>query len=106
MNQLAVLPIAFLMKIEPDKCNRFLKCFSHGGVESEVPYLEVPGRALEPGGGERVAVGQHLVGLLEPLKHPLLRTDHSLHVLKGKSKNKISFASYCFEENGYILLKI
>ena len=76
------------------------------GAESEVPYLEVPGRALEPGGGERVAVGQHLVGLLEPLKHPLLRTDHSLHVLKGKSKNKISYASYCSEENGYILFKI
>ena len=68
--------------------------------------LEVARGALESRGRERVAVGEHLVGLLEPLKHPLLRTDHSLHVLTGKSKNEISYASYCSEENGYILLRI
>ena len=48
--------------------------------------LEVPGGALEPRGGERVAVGKHLVGLLEALQHPLLGADHSLHVLEEESK--------------------
>ena len=59
-------------------------CFSKWEVESElgsVLYLEVPGGALKPRGGERVAVGEHLVGLLEALQHPLLGADHRLHVL-------------------------
>ena len=62
-------------------------CFSKCEAESEslVLYLEVPGGALEPRGGERVAVGQHLVRLLEALQHPLLRTDHRLHILRTAS---------------------
>ena len=42
--------------------------------------LEVILRAFQPRGGKAVHIGEHLVGLLESLKHLLLGPHNELHV--------------------------
>jgi len=50
-------------------------------LDSLCVLLEVVLCLLKPGGGETVDVGEHLVGLLEPLQHLLLRPHDQLYVL-------------------------